>query len=179
MVDPQGMKEVFTAIEAAKTTGTYTIVVALISGFVGLLIGILGAFNVLRGNERKIEIENIVQERAKWREFIRSWLVDVTESSRDGKILKSEIISRINLKDPNDESIIQTLDALLSSTTDEGKKKQLHNLQIKISALLKEDWERVKLETMPIYKCKKSMKKKVETIRNEILSDNLLPEEEE
>ena len=174
MVDPQGVKDVLTAIDAAKITGTYTVVVALISGSVGLLIGLLGVFNVLRGSERKIEIENIVQERAKWREFMRSWLVDVTQSSRDGNILKSELISRINLYDINDKAIIDTLDELLSSTTDEQKKIHQSALQIKISALLKEDWERVKLETMPIYKCKYNMKKKVKTIRSKILKNHNL-----
>lgn len=141
-----------------------------------IFIGWIISFLKLRKDERVIEIENITKERKEWRTYLRKWLEEV--SSLDVKTLNDEkkleiraqFISRINLIDRYDRNILELLDKLLESSQNDiiNSKKEL---QFKISLLLKHDWERVKNETKPFYKLKKS-DDEIENVRSFTLNSN-------
>lgn len=129
-----------------------------------IFVGWIISFLKLRKDERVIEIENITKERKEWRTYLRKWLEEV--SSLDVKTLNDEkkleiraqFISRINLIDRYDRNILELLDKILDSSQNENNiiinlKKELH---FQISLLLKHDWERVKNETKPFYRMKKT-----------------------
>ena len=73
-----------------------------------------GAFVSLYNSERKIRIENVTQERAKWREKIRSKAVEVSGAATGNdkaKILELHREFRLNLNpfDPIDKGILEQI----------------------------------------------------------------------
>lgn len=64
------------------TPGEITKIIVALVPFLGsaLIAGLVSAFISLRISERRIQIENITQERAKWRENIRKSAREVAEA---------------------------------------------------------------------------------------------------
>ena len=123
-----------------STILTSAVVAALIAGLVSL-----------RGSERKIQIENITQERAKWREKIRSNALLVHQAASLGEKAKlSELHLSFQLLlnpfDKEDEAILAAITAL-SSTKDVDPR--LPEFAGRVSYLLKHDWDRAKYEAKP------------------------------
>lgn len=123
---------------------TSAVVSALVSGFVSL-----------RASERKIQIENITQERAKWREKIRLNAEKVHQaagikSAEDRKIPLSELRLvfelLLNPTDPEDVAIIRCIEGLSNCTEPD---KRLPEFSRRVAYLLKHDWERAKKEAKP------------------------------
>lgn len=116
------------------------VVAALIAGLVSL-----------RSAERKIQIENITQERAKWREKIRANALLVHQSASSGdsaKLAELHLAFQLLLNpfDNEDKAILEAIKAL-GTTQDPGLR--LPEFAGRVAYLLKHDWERAKHEAKP------------------------------
>jgi len=134
-----------------STVLTSAVVAALIAGLVSL-----------RSAERKIQIENITQERAKWREKIRSnaLLVHQAASSRDSaKLAELHLVFQLLLNpfDNEDQAVLEAITAL-GKTQDPSLR--LPEFAGRVAFLLKHDWERAKHEAKPwlFLRCKPARK---------------------
>ena len=119
----------------------------LASGVVAALVSGLVA---IKNSERKILIENVTQERTKWREKIRTINDEVQNAflEKDEKgiqILRSRLRLLLNPIDPMDCDIILDLKTL---EEDGATQEKFDRFSIKLSLLLKHDWERVKREAV-------------------------------
>ena len=108
----------------------------------GFLGGLVSAYVMRANSERRIYIENVTRERAKWRERIR--IIASNYLVADNKLkmkLEIELATRLN---PYASDDMKLLEALKSATTENHKE-----LEIRIALLLKHDWERAKEEAKP------------------------------
>ncbi len=122
-------------LETILTSG---VVAAIVSGLVSL-----------RNNERKLVIENITQERTKWREKIREKNLQIHEahqSKKSGEIeaAGTELRLLLNPMDSLDRDILNEIVILKDS---QSTSEDMERFSIKLSLLLKHDWERAKQET--------------------------------
>jgi hypothetical protein len=119
---------------------TSAVVAALVSGLL-----------TLHSAERKIQIENITQERAKWREKIRtqSLLVHKAACLRKESELKELYLTFSHLLNPFDSEDTEILNVILSLGKTENPELRLPEFTKRIAYLLKHDWERAKHETKP------------------------------
>jgi hypothetical protein len=118
---------------------------SVISAFVAAFVTIWNA-------QKKISIENITQERAKWREKVREKTLDVHNAiigENDEKLqrLKVEFSIILNPSDPEDNAILQSIKVANSGE----ELKQSDEFSKRIALLLKHDWERAKLEAGSIF----------------------------
>lgn len=128
-----------------------TIIVAAITG---VLASLVTAFVNKSTADKKNAIENITQERKKWRDDIRTATLDVRRLSQNKEMLekipkekvsKMRIISleeacsyfeiRLNPNDSADNDILRSL-----------KNKNIDLFEKQVAALLKYDWDRAKKE---------------------------------
>lgn len=109
-----------------------------------LLAAVVSAWVSRSIAERAIYVENITKERAKWRERIREIVSEYsTADVKSQNAFEIELFSRLNPYDPED---LQLLDCLrLASETARVE------LSIRLSLLLKHDWERAKDETKSVW----------------------------
>ena len=119
---------------------TSAVVAALVAGLV-----------TLRSAERRIQIENITQERAKWREKIRAnaLLVQQAAATDDkAKLAELRLIFGLllNPHDPEDNAILTCIEDLKNAQAPEPKMPEFSG---RVSFLLKHDWERAKHEAKP------------------------------
>ncbi len=113
--------------------------------------GLIAGFVALRSSERKIQIENVTQERAKWREKIRFKSVEVHQASvtdNTAKIAELHLDFSLNLNpfDQEDKDILAVIEALKNCDTLNIK---LSEFSDRVSLLLKHDWDRAKYEAKP------------------------------
>jgi hypothetical protein len=122
-----------------------TFVDILSSSVVGAVVG---GFVALRTNERNIQIENITKERAKWRDKIRR---DATSACAPTAIkegvelekLRMAFSLNLNPLDVEDNGILKCLDRF---SNEYSKNEALKEFTLRLSLLLKHDWERAKYE---------------------------------
>jgi len=134
------------------TVLTSGVVAALISGLVSL-----------RNSERKFIMENITQERTKWREKIREKNLQIHEahqSKKSGEIeaAGAELRLLLNPMDLLDRDILAEITTLKNS---DSTPQDMERFSIKLSLLLKHDWERAKQETKDSFYRKKESVKRV------------------
>lgn len=112
---------------------------------------LVAAFITLWTSQRKIQIENITQERAKWREKIRSnaQLVHKAAMASDKDQLSELRLVFELLLNPGDEEDLRILGSIerLSDCTEPAKR--LPEFSKRVAYLLKHDWERAKREAKP------------------------------
>lgn len=99
----------------------------------------------LRSHREKIAIENVTQERTKWRDKIRKRAVLIHEAIIDNRErplnkLRAEFALLLNPYDDCDNEILDIIS--LSSSPNTQARKFID----RVSRLLKHDWERAKLE---------------------------------
>lgn len=116
-----------------------------------VVAGVVTGLFAARVSNRKIEIENITQERAKWREKIRENAEEGSKAILNGyqydlSIVRSKFQVLLNPIDPLDQKIIKCLEEINEDVTKQEKKFAMY-----VSALLKHDWERAKDEAKPWY----------------------------
>ena len=124
---------------------------ALVAASVSFLTAVVTAFVTLRTSERKIQIENITQERAKWRDKIRTKATDVQQAAAKGEVYKLEELRHdfaLNLNPfcEEDRKILETIDNLKNVN---GRDKDRLEFSDRLTLLLKHDWERAKQESQP------------------------------
>lgn len=116
-----------------------------------VLAGLIAALVSLRASERKISIENITQERAKWRTAMRE-LTDsiakavIAKDTENLRALRIQLALDLNPLDSEDHDILTTVEKLIQSIEAE---ELLSELTERMSLLLKHDWERAKFEAKP------------------------------
>jgi len=119
--------------------------------------GLVAGFVSLRSGERRIQIENVTQERAKWREKLRVKTTEVHQAAVDKDLKKLaalhlEFALNLNPFDGEDAAILAAIKSLTLPDTLELK---LSELSDRVALLLKHDWERAKHETKPrFFRCK-------------------------
>lgn len=118
--------------------------------------GLVAGFVALRNGERRIQVENVTQERAKWREKIRIKSVEVHQAAVDNnpaKLAELQLEFSLNLNpfDQEDKDILIVIAALNNPDTLEAN---LCEFSIRVALLLKHDWERAKREAKPwFFRC--------------------------
>ncbi|MFT4805328.1 MAG: hypothetical protein ACI9YE_002544 [Psychroserpens sp.] len=114
----------------------------------GLLAGLVAALVTLRVSERKIVIENVTQERTKWREKIRRITLDIhkaflTKETEELELLHTELTTSLNPEDTEDQDILACLKHLITN----GSGDRIGEFKHRIALLLKHDWQRAKWES--------------------------------
>ena len=114
----------------------------------GLLAGLVAALVTLRVSERRIVIENVTQERTKWREKIRRIALEVhkafASSEKDVlELFHTELATSLNPEDDEDRDILKCLKQLIDS----GSGDKIGEFKHRVALLLKHDWERAKWES--------------------------------
>ena len=97
--------------------------------------------------QRRIAIENVTQERAKWRADIRRTALDAHDAMVDGEADKVERVSNelralLNPHDIEDRKLLACLAVACAC----DRKKIRDEFALRVALLLKHDWERAKWE---------------------------------
>lgn len=116
---------------------TSTVVSALVAAFVSIHVA-----------DRRIAIENVTQERAKWRDKIRTNASEACAAMLESDIgaiakLQFSFALLLNPQDPEDRAIVSSI---ACSNDISGQAKQFTQ---RVALLLKHDWERAKHEARP------------------------------
>lgn len=109
-------------------------------GIISFIAGAIGGMWAVYMFHRKIQVENILQERTKWREQIRELSCNIAKENPNPEAI-AELEIRLNPLDEYDRAIIRDAKSLLDSQ--DRKEAFLEQ----IAKLLKYDWERAKNET--------------------------------
>lgn len=116
-----------------------------------VIAALVAALVSLRINERKIHIENVTQERAKWRNAMRNLADALIRAARAGDFQIvgfhcAQLALNVNPFDLEDKALIQAAERL---ATAEDKDIQVKEFTERMALLLKHDWERAKREARP------------------------------
>ena len=167
-----------TAVESNPTEATSTataesnptdmkLTLAILSFLGGALVATIGAISMLAATQRRIQMDNVVEERAKWRDKIRCLTSEVHEAimekdpvKRRTSILqlKVKFCIVLNPYDCKDKKILESMDDIYKCDCGDGckcaktRKEKSDKFSKRISRLLKHDWERAKEEVKhPIF----------------------------
>ena len=125
--------------------GLWGLIVSLLSG------GVVGyALNWTIAHRRML-VENITQERAKWREKIRDRALEVHDaimSKNEEAIfrLKCQFKTLLNPNDVDDQDIIRCI-GVEESMSNDRLRERAEDFANLVSCLLKHDWDRAKAES--------------------------------
>jgi hypothetical protein len=116
-----------------------------------VVAALVAALVTLRTTERRIQIENITQERAKWRDKIRAnaLLVHKAAIANDVVALSEFQLAfalLLNPQDVEDNAILRVLERFRST---QDKSSELTEFTARVAHLLKHDWDRAKAEAKP------------------------------
>lgn len=143
--------------------GTFSVLAAI-------LTGLIAAISLQAATQRRIQMDNVVGQRAKWRAQIRRLASDVhkamiMENRRTARRrlleLKAEFRTVLNPYDPDDAEIVKAIDVacMRAYVTTKTKVCEADKFVELISSLLKHDWERAKEEVRhPILRSFKEQK---------------------
>ena len=118
----------------------------LVAGGTGGLIGSLLTWSLGR---KRILVENVTQERRHWRDKVRAMALEVHDAmvyGNDRKIerLRKEFRALLNPHDCEDTKLI---DCIRSGCPQAERAQHTDEFALRVSYLLKHDWERAKSET--------------------------------
>ena len=118
-----------------------------------VVAGLVAALVSLRTNERNIQVSNVTQERAKWRDAIRKLADEILKaaSNKDEaklQLLCAQLSLNLNPFDLEDKGIVDTATKLAATDTPERK---IFEFIDRVALLLKHDWDRAKYEASPWY----------------------------
>lgn len=117
----------------------------------------------LRDNDRKLFAQYVTAERQKWRDRIRELAIETVGIAAHTGILsegdvhklmviRAELKVRLNLGDNNDNKIILHISSIIKYISNYHRRLDaIRCFENEVSWLLKEDWERVKYETRPLW----------------------------
>ena len=127
-----------------------------LSVLIPIVVALIAASVTWQIAAKRIVIENITQERAKWREKVRkrALLVHDAMIKRNGEDLdryRSEFRALLNPQDCEDMGIVRCIELPQQG----GELEQAKGFSKRIALLLKHDWERAKHEAKTIHcRCK-------------------------
>lgn len=118
-----------------------------------VIAGLVAALISLRTNERKIHIENITQERAKWRASMRELADGIIKAAttHDSQIVTlqcSQLSLNLNPFDAEDKALILVAQQLANPV---GLDSRVQEFTDRMALLLKHDWDRAKREAHPTF----------------------------
>jgi hypothetical protein len=116
-----------------------------------VIAALVGGFVARRNIDRTIQIENITQERAKWRDKIRNMATEIRQAAVARDSLKLEGLRMdfsLNLN-PLDEEDQEILNVISKLSQPEQTDKSVQELFDRLALLLKHDWDRAKCEAKP------------------------------
>ena len=120
----------------------------LATGIAGALLGAVATFIVA---QRKLQSENIITERMKWRDKVRSIADELAIVPDDvsNDRLRRQLALNLNPLDLEDRKILAVARRFPRSKSDQDE------LTDRIALLLKHDWERAKIESswFPVRTC--------------------------
>lgn len=132
------------------------IIAGIISLLAAIIGGVIGAISIQAVTQRRIQMENVTQERAKWRGRIRclaSEVHNVLTMSGNPEFRKTELrrlynifSALLNPDDCYDKKIMECIDPDSDCPNSDCKQKRAKYFGKLISYLLKHDWERAKEE---------------------------------
>lgn len=116
-----------------------------------VLAGLVAALVSLRSSERKIHVENVTQERAKWRGVMRALGDALIKAAREGDTKKVErlcaqLALNVNPFDAEDKALVEIAKKFSEATDLDGHFVEFTD---RMALLLKHDWERAKREAHP------------------------------
>ena len=116
-----------------------------------VVAALVAALVSLRTNERRIHIENVTQERAKWRNAMRDLSNSLIKATRTGDfqavgLCSAQLSLNVSPFDAEDRALIEATELL---ATVEDKDAQVNEFTERMALLLKHDWERAKREARP------------------------------
>lgn len=145
--------------QAAPTGATLT--VGILTFFAGAIAATIGTIGIQLVTQRHIQMQNVVQERAKWREDIRrlasdvhtAIMMDCPHARRTALLeLRFKFRTVLNPYDREDRKILRAIDETRKCQCDsECKCSEIQKMRSDyfgelVSLLLKHDWERAKEE---------------------------------
>jgi hypothetical protein len=121
------------------TVLTSTVLAAIIAALVSLLT-----------TERRIAVENVTQERAKWRARVREMADETQNAIVDAdepklRQLRSKFALVVNPHDSDDRGILNAIS--LTATVANTRQQDSQEFIDRVALLLKHDWERGKYES--------------------------------
>jgi hypothetical protein len=116
-----------------------------------VVAGLVAALVSLRSSERKIHVENVTQERAKWRKAMRELANALIKAAREGntrdiELQCAQLVLNVNPFDAEDKALVEAARKLSGATELDGCVSELTD---RMALLLKHDWERAKREAHP------------------------------
>ncbi|TOC19898.1 hypothetical protein CGJ90_22560 [Vibrio parahaemolyticus] len=142
------------------------VTVAVVTAVATVAAGALGAFWSYKVNNKSILIKTVTEERAKWRNDLRSVFGEFTSltyeqinnsnASNKPRIheLKSNIVLRVNYKKKHklDNDIVRLCEIIVTGL-DNGSSKEvvlrnLYLLEEKLQQLIKQEWDKSKEEAV-------------------------------
>ena len=125
-----------------ETVLTSTVVASLVAAFISVVT-----------SERRIAIENVTQERAKWRDRIRETSARAHKAiisnakTEEFSTLRCEFALLLNPFDSNDQAILKNISPGVTDA-----EAHAFDFIMRVSLLLKHDWERAKFEALPFWR---------------------------
>lgn len=115
------------------------------------LAALVAALVSLRNGERKIHVENVTQERAKWRNAMRELAEAIIKSARAGDpkeigLKCAQLALNVNPFDPEDKALVEAAGNLAAPSDLDASVREFTD---RMALLLKHDWERAKREAHP------------------------------
>lgn len=116
-----------------------------------VLAGLVAAFVSLRSSERKINVENVTQERAKWRGAMRTLADALINAAHEGNAKEidrhcAQLALNVNPFDAEDKALVEAANKLSVATDLDGHVIEFTD---RMALLLKHDWDRAKREANP------------------------------
>jgi hypothetical protein len=113
--------------------------------------GLVAALVAVRNSERKIQVENVTGERAKWRGAMRKLAESLLEAAHAGNqqdvsLHCSQLALNLNPFDAEDKVLVIAAKQLASA---ENREAQAEEFTTRMALLLKHDWDRAKREAQP------------------------------
>jgi hypothetical protein len=141
-----------TVVNVSPTAGDSilkTIMPALI-GMIGVIFGAaLTAWGTRYVVDRQVQIKNVTEERAKWRERIRKLAAELEKAARTNDSCRLAVIHTsmklsLNPDDARDQEIVELVRE--ASEKREGRLEKVDKAVALLARVLKHDWQRAKVE---------------------------------
>jgi hypothetical protein len=103
----------------------------------------------IRKEERRIKLENIINEKIEERKYIQKWLDEFcsydfsTLDDANKLVIRSRLVTKIDLENEREREILRIIDNILEQNKRDHE--LIKGLQEKISLILIEEYQKIKL----------------------------------
>ena len=121
----------------------------LVAGLLGGgLAAVITLFGVLATNRSRLAEDNVIKQRAEWRDAVRSLIAQavVVDDEKEARRIWCELALRMNPDDPTKDDV-ELVSLVKDLQSDAGRSKQVRErIVLLASRILKHDWTRAKWE---------------------------------